>query len=431
MICKYCNAEISEEHAFCPQCGRRQTPKQKTFTWKLALAISGALVALSVLAVVLLTALGVQVLPRENGILVKGSYTTNDIKFLKNNEVVVATIKDKTLTNAQLQIFYKMQVMDFVEYYGNYASYIGLDLNSPLSEQVAYFDDTMTWEQYLLNASIETWRNYQTLALLAEEAGYTMSEEWQKSLDEQPEKLKKQAEEGKYESVDEMLADAIGPGCTEEAYMEYMRLMYLSNDYYGTQYDKMLPTDEEVVAYFDENADAFAQSGITKESGLISSVRHILIEPEGGTQNEETGEVTYSDADWAACQEKAQKLLDEWKKGEATQESFAALVKANTDDPGSADNGGLYEDIYSGSGMVKEFEAWSIDASRKEGDTGLVKTEYGYHLMYFVSGESYWLSTARTQLLSDRTEKLITDAEAQWPMKANYRKIFLAELDLT
>ena len=34
--------------------------------------------------------------------------------------------------------------------------------------------------------------------------------------------------------------------------------------------------------------------------------------------------------------------------------------------------------------MVEAFEDWIYTDGRKTGDTGIVETEYGYHVMYFV-----------------------------------------------
>ena len=34
--------------------------------------------------------------------------------------------------------------------------------------------------------------------------------------------------------------------------------------------------------------------------------------------------------------------------------------------------------------MVSAFESWCYDSARKSGDTGIVETEYGYHVRYFV-----------------------------------------------
>jgi hypothetical protein len=48
------------------------------------------------------------------------------------------------------------------------------------------------------------------------------------------------------------------------------------------------------------------------------------------------------------------------------------------------ENGGLYEDIYPGQ-MVATFNDWCFDETRKHGDTGIVETEYGCHIMFYVS----------------------------------------------
>ena len=34
--------------------------------------------------------------------------------------------------------------------------------------------------------------------------------------------------------------------------------------------------------------------------------------------------------------------------------------------------------------MVTNFNDWIFDASRKPGDTGIVESDYGYHIIYFV-----------------------------------------------
>ena len=74
------------------------------------------------------------------------------------------------------------------------------------------------------------------------------------------------------------------------------------------------------------------------------------------------------------------------QKGDKTEESFAALATEKTEDTGSQSTGGLYERVYKGQ-MVKAFENWCFDAARKAGDTGIVESDYGYHVMYFISKE--------------------------------------------
>ena len=113
-------------------------------------------------------------------------------------------------------------------------------------------------------------------------------------------------------------------------------------------------------------------------------VRHILIMPEGGTKNESGTSITYSDEEWEACRVKAQALLDQYLAGEKTEAAFGVMANEHSQDQnGKVTNGGLYADVYAGQ-MVQPFEEWIFDSSRKAGDTGLVKTQYGYHVMYFV-----------------------------------------------
>ena len=61
------------------------------------------------------------------------------------------------------------------------------------------------------------------------------------------------------------------------------------------------------------------------------------------------------------------------------------MVKKHTKDDASKETGGLYEDIHPQSSYVTNFLNWCVDTDRKVGDTGIVQTEYGYHIMYFSS----------------------------------------------
>lgn len=78
---------------------------------------------------------------------------------------------------------------------------------------------------------------------------------------------------------------------------------------------------------------------------------------------------------------KAQNILQEYLEGEHTAEAFGALAKKYTEDS-NGDKGGLYEDVKLGD-MVPEFESWCTAKGRKQGNVGIVETQYGYHVMYF------------------------------------------------
>lgn len=97
---------------------------------------------------------------------------------------------------------------------------------------------------------------------------------------------------------------------------------------------------------------------------------------------------------------RAEELLAEWQAGDATEESFAALAWANTEDSNAAE-GGLYEGVAPGQ-MVQAFNDWCFDAARRPGDTGIVQTTYGFHVMYFVDTHEAWYAAARATLQDER-----------------------------
>jgi parvulin-like peptidyl-prolyl isomerase len=149
------------------------------------------------------------------------------------------------------------------------------------------------------------------------------------------------------------------------------------------------------------------------------NVRHILIKPVD--EDDEDAEITeMSDELWEEAYDKAKSLLDEWKDGDATAESFGELAKENTDDS-NGDDGGLYENVVPNQ-MVNSFNAWCFDSSRKAGDTGIVKTEYGYHVIYFesVGNLSVWQYTAQQALASDDSTDTIAELEDSYTIKTNW-----------
>lgn len=147
----------------------------------------------------------------------------------------------------------------------------------------------------------------------------------------------------------------------------------------------------------------------------LKDVRHLLVAFEGGKYNSTTGEMTYTDAEKEAAKKAAQELLDQWKAGEMTEDSFAELANKESDD-GDGTTGGLYEKVYPGQ-MVESFEDWCYDTSRKPGDVELVESKYGWHIMYFVGNNDmtyrdYMISnTMRNEDISEWHENLTKNIE--------------------
>lgn len=136
------------------------------------------------------------------------------------------------------------------------------------------------------------------------------------------------------------------------------------------------------------------------------NVRHILIK---------TGE-ELSDEDAKA---KADEILATYMAGDKTAEAFDALAKENNEDSNS-----LYENVTEGQ-MVEAFNDWIFDEARAEGDTGIVKTEYGYHVMYFEGeGLSMWQTEAYSKMLETKITDMVTGWQEEYPTEVGSTAIY-------
>lgn len=124
------------------------------------------------------------------------------------------------------------------------------------------------------------------------------------------------------------------------------------------------------------------------------SVRHILVTAENLGLEEASDE---------EIKAKAEEILASW---DGTEDGFAKLANENSKDGGSNTTGGLYENVNKGE-MVAEFEDWCYEDGRNVGDTGIVQSSYGYHIMYFVGYGStpYWHHACENALRSNDTSE--------------------------
>lgn len=142
-----------------------------------------------------------------------------------------------------------------------------------------------------------------------------------------------------------------------------------------------------------------------RDEDINRNIRHILItsDTEGSEQK---------------AKEKADQIYNEWKNGAATEETFAELANTYSEDPGSNTNGGLYQRVYQGQ-MVETFNNWLFDSERKPGDTGIVKTDYGYHIMYYVGPDQYpaWKMSADERMREESFSNDYEELKKKYPVE--------------
>lgn len=124
-----------------------------------------------------------------------------------------------------------------------------------------------------------------------------------------------------------------------------------------------------------------------------------------------------------------EEILDEWKSGAATEDSFAELCKKYTQDTSAAENGGLFEQVTS-TGMTAELSDWIFDSSRQAGDTvAITVSDATTYVLYYVGQDQpEWKisikNTLVSQAMSEYLQNITADITVEDPKgKLNYLKV--------
>lgn len=123
------------------------------------------------------------------------------------------------------------------------------------------------------------------------------------------------------------------------------------------------------------------------------------------------------------CKAAAEAVLNEFRSGAANEDSFAKLAELHSTDPGSSYNGGLYKNVAKGQ-MVEEFEDWLFDEKREVGDCDIVKTSYGYHIMYYSGvGMKAWEASVFSTLQTEKYSDIAKDLTAKYAVTVDEKKL--------
>ena len=347
----------------------------------------------------------------------QGSYTGTVSEIAGSKSNTVATIGKVELTNAQLQIYYQMAVNAYREAGHEDAP----NFAKPLDVQLREMDGmTVTWQQYFLQQALNNWQSYYAMAERSEKevlpledaygrnekkheenlktriynldllygynTDYRLADAHQEYLDGLEAKISQLAKDKGFKTPASMVNDFAGIGTNDTYLLEYARVMNKAYMLTVTLSYYMEPTAEEVETYFAEHEAEYAAAGITTDDHYVN-LRHILVTPNGTTQE-----------DWDKCKKEAEALLAKWNKSR-TEANFADLAFANSEDTGSSVNGGLYSNLSRGQ-LTKELDDWCFDPTRKTGDTAVIKTADGYHLVYMSAPNAIWYEVAEADLIA-------------------------------
>lgn len=383
----------------------------------------------------------------------KGSYGAerDDI----DADAVVATVGDAKLTNGELAVWYHGAIAR----YRQEGHEENPDFEADLDLQECQADGSVnSWQQYFLREALNDWHTAQALEVTArtdkivtEEAFHPDPEQesymagmpvteylygykeyfepnsmHQAYLDAVPQMLDTLAKEKGFADEDDLAEKAFG---AEREDLEAVAKLYN----YGYMYFTQLTYTEEP-----EEAEEKTEEISAKEERLVD-IRHILLVPQSVTDRKgnvtdpvtvaEDGAVTCSENLWNKNGNLAKKLLREWKNPyKNSEKDFREMAYRESDDAASSENGGIYRRIRQGQ-LITELDRWCFDETRKVGDTTIIRTKLGDHILYFAGSKT----TADVQSEQEQTKheqkEIIAGLKERFPAKIDYSKIQLSRAE--
>lgn len=359
-------------------------------------------------------------------LLCKASYTVSSGELQPDK--AVAVMGENVLTVGQLQIRYYLTVDEYMRSGAEPRPETGLGLEY----QACPMKEGLSWQHYFLKSTLEQWISQQALLKgsteeqVASSEHFTPKEEWHEQylpeglpplkylfetkdcytpnsmhqawLDRLPDTLLALGSEKGCANLAELTAKFAGPGASEADLLtvaEEMNRSYM---------------------YFTEKSYDFDLSGASA-AGKTVDIRHCLLIPEQSGDPEKS---------LAKCRNDAEKLLAAWERSWLTSKSpeghFARVTKANSQDESSRLSGGLYTGIRQGQ-LIAPLDEWCFDPVRQPGDTTIIQSEQGFHILYFRGAGRDEEKAA--QLLNDAGEKLVEELKERYPASVDYSAICL------
>ena len=282
--------------------------------------------------------------------------------YMEVNETVVK-IGGEDVSKVEFDYNYNLTKNNYLAQYGSFLSYYGLDVNSDFSTQIYDQNTGLTWEDFFQQMAVESIVTDKALKAQAEAEGFTYDVSKEYTAFEQS--LKQAAEKAQV-STRVYLQQTYGHYATLGRIKGFLQDAIYANAYYRHVSELKAATDEEVMAYYQENTADYDSVDyyLTTIDAQLPTEPTELADPveETETDAESTEETTYqpSEAEIEKAMADARELAD-------------AAVETVTAD------GELQENVLQASAPYAIRE-WLFDDSRKEGDTTVIEDSSSYRV---------------------------------------------------
>lgn len=168
---------------------------------------------------------------------------------------------------------------------------------------------------------------------------------------------------------------------------ELDKWMFKTETAIGSTYTNESSTDYTVYMAVSESA---------KDMSETRNMKHILFDADIYNSLDNATKLAYT-------------AFEEWTNSGKTEEKFKELAMKYTTDYASAYSGGYYANVAKGD-LVKELDEWLFDDSRKYGDSTVITSEYGIHIIvYCGEGEPFWKVSVIESIKDEKASELLED----------------------
>ena len=348
------------------------------------------------------------------------------ISLPPNPDGVVAVAGEQQLTNGELQVFYWACVAQtMAEPYGPKP-----DLRLPLCLQRCTADECgESWEAHFLQQALTVWHTAAALVQQGEAQGLPVDplyapdeKQHEKLLTGKPATAYMYGYNDSYQ-LNTLHADYIAqlPQHFENLAQQlgYENGDALAQAAFGTDAESLCTAAalyNRGYSYFTARSYYLEPAAVQVQGGTpCVSFRHVLLVPEYG-QIGEDGSVTCEEQDWLDCEKKAGQLWSEWANYFiCTEGTFGQMAFTHSADEASRPNGGYYAHVVQGQ-VPSALEGWLFNPDRRVGDSTIVRSDYGVHILYFSESATVEQRTAEREAMAGQQQALLAEAKGQYPV---------------
>ncbi len=293
---------------------------------------------------------------------------------------VYVTVGEYELTQQEFDFYTYTVYNEWLEYYGSYASWFGLDTSTDIANQT--YSDDMTWKDYFEDQAAEYLIQYAALTDAAKEAGfeYDTDTDYETFLESAGEAAD---EEGV--TLQAYYREAYGQYATQEVVEEQVRFCSYAAAYYDELYAGIEVTDEEIVETYQSDPSVYD-----------------YVDYRVFTLSAEYDEDADEDA-IAQAMEEAEALVTEFTERLQDGEDFNELCLeycAEDEESSYEDDGSLLEGIRYSS-VSSDYVDWLFEESREADDVEIFENADSYYYSVVLFVDRYYDTEINDEIYDD------------------------------